>query len=191
MWGRSFIWRGISLATNGNRSRSRRGNRRSSTSRLLRARSRNDSGCDMAHKKKDEIIKGRPMAIDPEAASASVDGPAFLNPPDGARVYHGFPILKDVVSEGFCLGKITDFEAEHCDSGDAFVVAPDNSRAGIVWEVSNEPHFSEILRPDSRRWGVWAVNFPHPMTSRDDARRNFAFILPQLKEKWESWRRRM
>jgi len=101
----------------------------------------------MAHKKKDEIIKGRPMAIDPEAASASVDGPAFLNPPDGARVYHGFPILKDVVVAGFSLGKITDFEAEHCESGDAFVVAPDNSRAGIVWEVSNEPSlFRNALR---------------------------------------------
>ena len=145
----------------------------------------------MAHKKKDEIIKGRPMAIDPEAASASVDGPAFLNPPDGAPVYHGFPILKDVVVEGFSLGKITDFETEHCDSGDAFVVAPDNSRAGIVWEVSNEPYFSEILCTDYERWGVWAVNFPHSMTSRDNARRNLAFILPQLREKWESWRARI
>jgi hypothetical protein len=107
----------------------------------------------MANEKKDEIIAGRPMAVDREAASASVNGPAFLNPPDGAPVYHGFPILKDVVVEGFCLGKITDFEAEHCDSGDAFVVAPDNSRAGIGWEVSNELHFSEILCADSGRWG--------------------------------------
>jgi hypothetical protein len=132
----------------------------------------------MAQKKKGEIIAGRPIAIDPEAASASADGPAFLNPLDGSPVYHGLPILRDVVVEGFCLGTITDFEAEHCDSGDAFVVAPDNSRAGIVWEVSNEPHFAEILRADHDRWGVWAVNFPHAMTSRDNARRNFAFILP-------------
>jgi hypothetical protein len=142
----------------------------------------------MAQKKKDEIIAGQPLAVDREATSVSADGPAFLHPPVGAPVYHGFPILRDVVVEGFCLGKITDFEAEHCDSGDAFVVAPDNSRAGIVWEVSNEPHFSEILTADSNRWGVWAVNFPHPMTSRDNARRNLAFILPQLKQKWESWR---
>jgi hypothetical protein len=142
----------------------------------------------MAHKKKDKVIEGRPLAVDPEAASASTDGPAFVNPPDGAPVYHGFPILKDVVVEGFCLGKITDFEAEYCDYGDAFVVAPDNSRAGLVWEISSEPHFSEILCADSDRWGVWGVNFPHPMTSRENARLNLAFILPPLKQKWESWR---
>jgi hypothetical protein len=142
----------------------------------------------MAQKKKGEIIPGKPLAVDRDAASASARGPAFLHPPVGAPVYHGFPVLRDVVVEGFCLGKITDFEAEHCDSGDAFVVAPDNSRAGIVWEVSNEPRFSEILRTDSDRWGVWAVNFPHPMTSRDNARRNLAFIVPQLKQKWEGWR---
>jgi hypothetical protein len=142
----------------------------------------------MAQEKKDEIRAGRPIAVDPEAASASADGPAFLNPPDGAPVYHGFPILKDVAEEGFSLGKITDFEVAHCDYGDAFVVAPDNSRAGIVWEVSNEPHFSEILCADSSRWGVWAVNFPRPMISRDNARKNLAFVPPQLKQKWESWR---
>ena len=64
----------------------------------------------MAHKKKDETKKGRPIAVDPEAASAYAAGPAFLNRPERAPVYHGFPVLKDVVAEGFCLGKITDFE---------------------------------------------------------------------------------
>ncbi len=141
----------------------------------------------MAHKKKDEIITGRPIAVDHEAASASAAGAAFLNPPDGAPVYHGFPILKDVVEEGFSFGKITDFESEHCDCGDAFVVAPDGSRAGLVWEVSTDSHFSQVSCADSDRWGVWAVNFPHPMTSRDNARRNLAFVLPHLKQKWESW----
>jgi hypothetical protein len=38
-------------------------------------------------------------------------------------------ILDDVTAEGFTLGKITDFEAEPCDEGDAFVIAPDGSRA--------------------------------------------------------------
>src|SRR5437016_14165189 len=132
MWGRSFISQGISLVTNGNRLRSRKGSQVSSTSRLPRARNHNARGHDMAHKKEQEIIKGRPMAIAPEAASASVDGPAFLNRPDGEPHYHGSPILMDVVAEGFSLGKVTDFAIDHCDSRHASVVDPDNRRADIV-----------------------------------------------------------
>jgi hypothetical protein len=36
-------------------------------------------------------------------------------------VYHGFVVLDDVVADGFTLGKITDFEAEACETGDAFI----------------------------------------------------------------------
>ena len=124
MWGKLFISRGTPLAKSGNRSRSRKRNLPSSTGKLQPARSHSDSELEMAQKKKDEIIAGRPLAVDREAASVSADGPAFLHPPVGAPIYHGFPILRDVVVEGFCLGKITDFEAEQCDSGDSFVVAP-------------------------------------------------------------------
>ena len=46
--------------------------------------------------------------------------------------------LASVVVGGFTFGKITDFERETCDEGDAFVVAPDNSRAGLVWEITDK-----------------------------------------------------
>jgi len=131
---------------------------------------------------------GRPLAIDPLAKSASPGLPAFIARPDGAPVYYGFPILEDVTVEGFQLGKITDFEAGNRRVGDAFVVAPDGSRAGLVWEVWEEPYFSEVCAQDAERWGVWGVSFPHPMDSRENARRNLEAILPSLKQKWEQWR---
>jgi hypothetical protein len=68
---------------------------------------------------------GRPLAVDPLAQAASQTEPAFVARPPGAPVYHGFPILGDVVVDGFTLGKITDFESEPCTEGDAFVVAPE------------------------------------------------------------------
>jgi hypothetical protein len=135
-----------------------------------------------------ETRKGRPVAVDPTAASASSHVPAFIAPPAGAPVYHGFQVLEDVVVDGFIFGKITDFEAEPCAEGDAFVIAPDNSRAGLVWEVGEQVSISEVLPIERTRWGVWAVSFPHPMNSRANARRNLELILPELKLKWEEWR---
>jgi hypothetical protein len=78
-------------------------------------------------------------------------------------------VLDDVVVDGFILGKITDFEAETCDTGDAFVIAPDGSRAGLVWEICDQPYFQEVLPQEESRWGVWGVGLGIPMTSRDNA----------------------
>jgi hypothetical protein len=98
-------------------------------------------------------------------------------------------VLEDVVIDGFTFGKITDFEAESSLCGDAFVIAPDNSRAGLVWEVSDVPYFQEVCPLERERWGVWGVSFPFPMDDRKNVQRNLAFIFPPLKEKWEEWRR--
>ena len=103
-------------------------------------------------------------------------------------MYHGFPVLADVEVDGFVLGVISDFEAEEMDYGDAFVVAPDGTRAGLVWEVGGGPRLEEISPPESGRWGVWAVWFSGPMRSRKDARSNLAEILPLLRSKWEETR---
>lgn len=103
--------------------------------------------------------KGRPLAIDPNAESASRTEPAFIARPQGAPVYHGFRVLEDVVVEGFTFGKITDFEAEPCEEGDAFVVAPDNSRAGLVWEVADKVSVTEISPLEPGRWGVGQFRF--------------------------------
>jgi hypothetical protein len=95
-------------------------------------------------KKKSTTPIGRPLAVDHTAVSASQTEPAFIAPPPGAPVYHGFQIVKDVIADGFTFGKITDFEAAPCEYGDAFVIAPDHSRAGLVWEVSDKPYFQEV-----------------------------------------------
>ena len=131
---------------------------------------------------------GRPLAIDPEAESAQKDTPGFLARPAGAPVYHGFRTLDDVVVDGFTFGAITDFEAERCEEGDAFVIAPDGSRAGLVWRVSVVSEFQQVYPASEDRWGVLAVAFPFEMSSRENARLNLQAILPKLKPKWKRWR---
>src|SRR5438445_2771938 len=98
----------------------------------------------ISYMSRDVEPKGKPVAIDRSAISASPTEPAFVAPPKGAPVYHGFVVLDDVSVEGFTFGAITDFEAEPCDVGDAFVVAPDGSRAGLVWKVSTTKYFEEV-----------------------------------------------
>jgi hypothetical protein len=136
----------------------------------------------------DKSPKGQPIALDPNARSASPTEPAFIARPAEAPVYYGFQVLEDVVVDGFVFGKITDFEAEAADYGDAFVIAPDNSRAGLVWEVTETRHFTEVCSIEASRWGVWGVSFALPMTNRENVRRNLESVLPTLKEKWEEWR---
>ena len=136
----------------------------------------------------DQKPKGRPLAIDRNAASANPAEPAFVAPPKGSPVYYGFPVLEDVTVDGFTLGAITDFEAEACSEGDAFVVAPDGSRAGLVWEVTPRRYFQEVAPIDGGRWGVWAVSFQLPMDSRENARKNLASTLPDLKGRWVEWK---
>lgn len=137
---------------------------------------------------KHETTKGKPVAIDHDALSASPTEPAFVTPPKGAPVYHGFLVLEDVNVEGFILGAITDFEAEPCHAGDAFIVAPDGNRAGLVWEVSATTHIEEVHPFEPNRWGVWAVSFPYPMDDRANARKNLAAVLPELRARWEEWK---
>lgn len=136
----------------------------------------------------DSIPRGRPLAVDHTAKTGSPTEPAFIAPPEGAPVYHGFVVLDDVVVDGFTLGKITDWEAEPCDEGDAFVIAPDGSRAGLVWEVCDNSYFREVLAPEPLRWGVWAVGFALPMNNRANVTENLQSILPELKSRWGEWK---
>jgi hypothetical protein len=132
---------------------------------------------------------GHPLRLDESAAGASKDLPAFLARPRGAPAYPGFPILHDVEVDGFTLGMITDWEAERSEEGDAFVVAPDGSRAGLVWDVGDTTSLAGVLRePERHRWGVFAVTFRHVMTDRPSARRNLEEILPMLRPYWNEWR---
>ena len=47
----------------------------------------------------------------------------------------------------------------------------------------------QILSFDKERWGVWAVWFAHPMRNRADAHKNLVAVLPELKGRWEEWKR--
>lgn len=78
------------------------------------------------------------FAIDLDAISSREGEPAFMAPPDGSGPYYGFRLLPEVVVDGFVLGAITDFqEFPGMGTGDSFVQAPDGSRAGLEWRISN------------------------------------------------------
>ncbi|MGZ4801913.1 MAG: hypothetical protein ACXV9P_04850 [Acidimicrobiia bacterium] len=137
-----------------------------------------------------DAVRGRPMAIDQTASSTDLQRAAFLARPEGAPIYHGFPLVRGADVDGFQLGKISDFEAEEMDYGDACVIAPDGSRAGLVWEIGEGPRIKQVLEPDAARWGVWAVWFTHPMRTPADALANLREIVPLLRPRWEATRER-
>lgn len=122
----------------------------------------------------------RPMRVDPEASSADPALPAFLAR-QGAPVYHGFPLVPESRQDGWVFGTISEFEdPAGRDWGDAFVVAPDGARAGIVWSVGTFPT-KEVCPPDAGRWGVYAFAVPRPVRTADDMVRCFQAMLPELK----------
>jgi len=130
-------------------------------------------------------VDGRPIAIDSKADSADPSLPAFLAPPAGAPAYHGFPILSGVELDGWRLGLITDSVGSNHTAGDAYLIAPDGRRAGLVWRIERPTWFSEIIGPEPKRFGVFEVATNSGPTSIDGARQFLAEILPAVKEAWE------
>ncbi|MEZ5988957.1 MAG: hypothetical protein R3F30_07495 [Planctomycetota bacterium] len=123
----------------------------------------------------------RRLLYDGGARSGRRGEPAFLARPEGAPIYHGFPLVDGCDIDGWRLGAITDYvDPAGCDWGDGFVVAPDGSRAGLVWKVGDAP-LRELLPPDEERWGVYAVSFPGPIRDAGDMARGFAAVLPELR----------
>jgi len=124
---------------------------------------------------------GKPMLTDAAAPSADPELPAFLARPAGAPVYHGFPLVEETMTDGWCYGAITDFEdPSGCEAGDGFVVAPDGSRAGLVWSVGSFPT-EAVCDPDPERWGVYAVAFSRPVCNMADLVACFRAVLPELR----------
>jgi hypothetical protein len=117
-----------------------------------------------------------------QSAESAVEGmPAFLAPPPGSPVYHGFPLLKGSEIDGWIFGVITSpHGTEPAVWGDAYVVAPDGSRAGIVWQASGEAQ-AVVCEPSEGRWGVYGFRFSHPVRNEQDLIRNLHECLPQLK----------
>lgn len=100
-------------------------------------------------------------------------------------MYHGFPIVPETETDGWFYGAITEcLDANGCEEGDAYVVAPDGTRAGLVWEVGYQ-RIDEVCAPSADRWGVYAVGFVRPVRTLDDLIFNFRQILPDLKRKHE------
>jgi hypothetical protein len=128
-----------------------------------------------------EKMTGKRVLTDPEAASADPKTPAFIARPEGAPVYHGFPIVPESETDGWFLGVISDpADPNGCDWGDAFVVAPDRSRAGLVWAVG-EGDIYEIMPPSPGRWVVDGLWFPKPIRTTDELVQKFRAVLPELK----------
>jgi hypothetical protein len=103
--------------------------------------------------------------------------------PRGRPVCHGLLGLSGVVVDGFIFGKIT--EAESCAFGGAFVIAFDNSRAGLLWKESSTYYFRQICSPKS---AGGEVSFPLPNDARENVRKNLESIPLQPKLRW-LWRR--
>jgi hypothetical protein len=127
---------------------------------------------------------------DPTAESADPGLPPWIALPKDAPAYHGFPLLEGSEIDGFTFGVITDPDSnfgEPVSWGDAYVVAPDGSRAGIVWQADGDPD-PVVLPPSDGRWGVYAFRFQHSVRSRLDLVRNLHEVLPQLKVYFEKAR---
>ena len=125
--------------------------------------------------------QGQAACLDEGAESKDPSLPAFLSPPDDAPVYHGFPLLGASERDGYVFGLITNPKSDPpARWGDAYVVAPDGSRAGIVWQCDGDPS-PVVCEASPGRWGVYAFRFDGPVRDERDLLRNLHAVLPQLK----------
>lgn len=100
--------------------------------------------------------------------------------------YERFVLIEETATEGWRLGTITSFVGGSW--GDAFVEAPDGSRAGLVW-VLNSTEFKALCPADNECWGVYQVPFEKPMSDVKDLIENFRATLPRLREAYEAVQR--
>lgn len=122
--------------------------------------------------------QGRAILIDAAAASANPELPAFLARPEGAPVYHGFPLVEQSAIDGWVLGLISDYGDPDAHYGDGCAVAPDGSRCGLVWECcSDAPTFGVVLQPGPARWGVYSAVLAIPFHGPGDAK---AFLAARM-----------
>lgn len=116
------------------------------------------------------------------------DDTARGGPLPGSAVYHGYVIVPETCTGGWCLGTISEFDEPGGDEGgDAFVVAPDGRSATLVWDVGDAP-LAEILPPDAERWGVYSISFPAPIRSVQDLAAAFRAVLPELQAQYAALR---
>jgi hypothetical protein len=128
-----------------------------------------------------------PPRLDCEEEPAE-PSPGSLDQSDGAPIYQGFPLLEESrTPDGWCFGTISEVDVpEGLDWGDAFVVAPDDTRAGIVWEVG--PAELRVLdQPDEERWGLYHIGFAREVRRRSDLVEQLEPWLPELQRLHREW----
>ena len=87
--------------------------------------------------------------------------------------------------DGFILGMFVSYD----DCGDAWVRAPDEGIATLIWETGDPAYFIEYIAPDPQgRWGTYQVQQPLPLTTDAEAEDYLRAILPDLRPRWEQWR---
>ena len=124
--------------------------------------------------------QGRPLRLDPTAASADPSLPAFLARPAESPAYHGFPLIEETRTDGWVYGAITKVpDPGDGTAGDGYVVAPDGVRAGLAWSVGAY-QTKQICPSDAGRWGVFAIAFPRRVQTMDDLVHCFRHVLPEL-----------
>jgi hypothetical protein len=131
---------------------------------------------------------GVPLRLDPEAKSSDPTLPAFLARPENAPVYHGFPLLEQSRTEdGWCFGIISDCDCpEGRNCGDAFVVASDDSRAGIIWDVCADG-IEVSIPPGEDRWGVYYLRIERPVRNEQELVEQLQGWLPELRRLHLQW----
>jgi hypothetical protein len=96
---------------------------------------------------------------------------------------HGYP---EATVAGFKIGMFVSYG----DCGDAWVEAPDGGIGTLIWETGEPPYFEESIPPDPKgRWGTFAVQQPLPLTTDDEAAEYLRSLLPELRARWEEWRK--
>ena len=101
-----------------------------------------------------------------------------------------FDLIEESMTEGWRIGAITEYLEENaCLDGDAFVEAPDGSRAFVFWETGIGKTVTDA-RAGSNNWGVYNVFVPKPVKTTEDFIENFRSILPELKELYDQTKKK-
>ena len=70
--------------------------------------------------------------------------------------------------------------------GDAFVVAPDDSRAGIIWDVCADG-MEVSIPPEEDRWGVYCLRLERPVRNEQELVEQLQGWLPELRRLHRQW----
>lgn len=100
-------------------------------------------------------------------------------------IYFEIPVLPGVELEGWRLGLYTNSIDVDATAGDAYLVAPDGRRCGLVWRIAQPSWFVSLIGPNEHRFGTFEVACAHGPTSTHEARRFIAELLPDVRREWE------